>query len=88
MKHIDETAGRLGTAMRHGRNNCHLHQDEMARLLQIRPDELYEYERGTLKIPQDVLERIILMGFKMIHVRRLERLYRWRRHLFEKFANK
>ncbi|MDE6481237.1 MAG: helix-turn-helix transcriptional regulator [Alphaproteobacteria bacterium] len=87
MKRIDETAGRIGAAMRHARNVCHLHQDDMAILLRITPAELYAYERGTLKISQDVLERIVLMGFKMIHVHRLERLYRWRRGLFEKLNN-
>ena len=85
MKQIDETAGRLGMAMRNARYKNYIPQDEIARLLHITPGELNEYERGHEKIPYDIMERVFLFGYRMIQIRTLESMYRRQRKMFNKF---
>ena len=84
MKQIDETAGRMGFAMRHARKQCRLSADEVAILLHITSAELLSYERGTDKIPTDIIERVFIMGYKMMRVRVLENSYRKYRRIFRK----
>lgn len=86
MKQIDETAGRMGIAMRLARRRCYLPYDQVATLLRITPDELAKYERGRQKIPTDILERVFTMAYKMMHCRTLENMYRRQRNLFNKFS--
>lgn len=74
-KPIDETAGRLGTIMCNARRLCYMPHDEVAKLLRIPPADMLEYERGTKKIPADVLERVIVLGYKMLRIRALESRY-------------
>lgn len=78
---------RLGVVLRRARNASGLAPDELARLLRIMPDELLAYERGRSDIPLDILERIIVMGYKMIIVRSLERKYRLQRRVFRKIGH-
>jgi len=87
MKQIDETAGRLGVAMRRARRVCRLAQDEAAVLLRVTPAELAEYECGRARMPYDVMEHVFLMGYKMMHVRMMERSYRNHRNIFRKIKN-
>ena len=83
-KPIDETASRLGAIMCNARRMMYMPHDEVAKMLLISPAEMLEYERGTTKIPADVLERVIVMGYKMIRVRTLEDRYRRQRRVFNK----
>lgn len=83
-KQLDTTAGRLGLAMRHARQMYHMTSDDAAFLLRISPNELFEYERGVAPIPTDIMEHIVLMGYKMMRVRILERAYSRRRAIFRK----
>ena len=75
-KTIDDTAGRVGAMLRQARRVCHMPQDDAAALLHIMPDKLAEYERGFTKIPSALLERMFVLGYKMMHVRVLENRYR------------
>lgn len=84
MKTIDETAGRIGRAMISARHVCRLTRDDVADLLHIMPNDLVEYERGHTKIPHDILERIFMLGYKTMHLRKLERMYRQQRWIFRK----
>ncbi len=86
MKKLNPTAARLGIAMRHARRACWLPHDEVAILLRITPNALAEYERGTTEIPSDILERVFIMAYKMMHVRTLDNVYRRQRHMFIKHA--
>ena len=81
---IDETAGRMGTAMRSARQVCHIALDEAASFLDITPAELFEYERGSAEVPFGVLEHVFTMGYKMLHIRILENKYLRQRNLFRK----
>lgn len=83
-KPIDETAGRLGAIMCNARRLCYMPHDEVAKLLLISPSEMLEYERGTKKIPADVLERVIVMGYKMLRIRTLESRYRRQRMVLQR----
>ena len=74
-KPIDETAQRLGTSMRVAREYCRLSIDELAGILRVMPTELYEYECGIRQIPTDILQRIFIMGYKMMYARRCDRRY-------------
>ena len=85
MKKIDETTARLGVAMRYARNKCKMPLDEAAATLRIMPDELYEYERGRVMLPYDIMERVFIMGYKMMMIRMLESVYRRQRKMFRKF---
>ena len=87
---IDETAVRLGRAIRIARENCHLSLDAAAVLLRVRPMELAEYEAGTVQIPADIMQRISIMGFKMMQARRFDRRYIRLRKMMERLkqANK
>jgi len=84
MKQLDETAGRLGIAMRNARRICYIPHDEVAYLLHITPKELAEYEQGIVKIPFDILERILIYGYRTMHARVLEGTYRKKRFVFNK----
>ncbi|MBD5400321.1 hypothetical protein HDR61_01060 [bacterium] len=75
-KPIDETAGRVGAMMRQARHVCHMPTDDAAALLYVMPEELVAYERGVKKIPAEVLEHFFVTGYKMMHVRVLEKRYR------------
>lgn len=83
-KQIDETAGRLGAAMRQARLARHLSRDEVGTLLYIMPDELSEYERGIKKIPDEILQYVFSMGYKMMRFRNLEDRYRLQRRIVRK----
>jgi len=87
MKKIDETAGRLGLAMRQARRVCRLSQDDAAAILCIMPTNLAEYEFGVTKIPFDVLEHLFVMGYKMLQVRTTESRYRRHRKVFNKIKD-
>jgi len=87
MKKIDETAGRMGMAMRQARRVCRLVPDDAAILLGIMPTDLAEYERGTAKVPFDVLEHMYVMGYKMLQVRIMENRYRRQRKIFSKIKD-
>lgn len=84
MKKLNETAAVMGMAMRYARCKCGLTSDDAATLLRINPSELYEYERGREQVPLDIIERVFVMGYKMIHARALEKLYRRQRRIFVK----
>jgi len=84
MKQIDETAGRVREIMRAARQVCHISHDEAAALLRIMPNELSEYEYGVSKIPADILERMFVLGYKMMRIRVLESRYRRQRNIFQK----
>ena len=83
-KQIDETAGRLGAAMYRARVTRHLSRDEVSALLYIMPDELSEYERGIKKIPDEILQHVFTLGYKMMRFRNLEDRYRQQRKIFRK----
>ena len=72
---IDQTARRLGIAMRNARTNCQLSIDAAAVLLRILPMELAKYERGIIPIPTDIMQRLTIMGYKMIEARRFDNKY-------------
>lgn len=74
-KPIDDTARRLGIAIRIARDNCQLSIDAAATLLRIMPMDLAKYERGVLPIPTDILQRITIMGYKMLEARRFDHKY-------------
>lgn len=84
MRQIDETTGRLGVAMRKARRKCYIPHDELASLLHITPNELAQYEQGIEKIPFDILERIIIFGYRSMHARVLEEIYRKKRYMLKK----
>ncbi|MBD5400458.1 helix-turn-helix transcriptional regulator [bacterium] len=81
---IDNTAGRLGRALYDARIACNIPYDNAAMLLHITPNELSEYERGTTEIPHDIMIRMLVMGYKLIHARTLEEKYRRQRNTFKK----
>ena len=83
-KPIDETAARMGKALYHARTSVHMPVDEACHLLHIMPDELIQYERGCIKFPQDVLEYMFMMGYKMIRARTLEKKYHQQRQVYRK----
>ena len=85
-KPIDETAGRVGAMMRQARRDCRMPTDDAAALLFVMPEELVAYERGLKKIPVDVLNRFFVMGYKMMHVRVLEKKFRRQRRVLQKLA--
>ena len=89
-KPIDETAVRLGRAIRLARDNCHLSLDAAAVLLRVLPMELAAYEAGITQIPADILQRITIMGYKLLQARRFDRRYIRMRKMMEKIkqANK
>lgn len=72
---IDETAARLGRAMRAGRQMCRLTHDDAARLLRVLPGELLEYECGVKRIPTDVFVQAFTMGYRMMEVRTMRHNY-------------
>lgn len=84
MKTVNKFDERLGVVLRRGRYASGLTHDELARLLRIMPDELLAYERGRSEIPLNILERIIVMGYKMIIIRSLEKKYRLEQKVFRK----
>ncbi len=84
---IDETAGRLGAALRKARWVCRIPHDEAAILLHVMPNDLHEYERGVTEIPQDILERIFLLGYRMMRFRTLEDKYRLQRKFYRKLKD-
>ena len=84
---IDATTGRLGRALRTARTANHMSADEASRLIDILPDELIQYERGRGKMPQDVLEHLLLMGYRMIHFLTLEKRYRFQRRIYRKIKD-
>ncbi len=86
-KQIDETAGRIGRAMMHARHALRIPRDEVASLLHLLPNELSEYERAITKIPQDIFERMFLLGYRMMHFCTLEDKYRQQRKLYHKLKN-
>lgn len=81
-KAINDTAGRLGRAMRGARRDCRLCHEDAARLLRVSPNELLEYESGTKNIPTDVFVHVFIMGYKMMEVRTLASRYRCHRKAF------
>ena len=83
-KPIDETAVRLGTAMKVARNACHVSPDDTASLLRIMPSELAEYERGISQMPTDIIQRVFISGYEMMRFRTLDRRYRKLRHMMHK----
>ena len=87
---IDETAVRLGYAIRIARENCHLSLDAAAVMLRVLPMELAMYEAGIAQIPMDIMQRINIMGFKMMQARRFDRRYIRLRKMMERLkqANK
>ncbi len=86
-KQIDETAGRIGRAMMHARHALRIPRDEAASLLHLLPNELSEYERAITKIPQDILERMFLLGYRMMRFRTLEDKYRLQRKFYRKLKD-
>ncbi|MBD5400768.1 hypothetical protein HDR61_03430 [bacterium] len=84
IKPIDDTAARLGIIMCNARRRCHLSHDDASKLLNIMPNELLEYERGIAKIPADVLERAIVLGYQMMRINTLESIYKRQRNVFRK----
>ena len=84
-KRIDITAGRVGTALRQARNKCKMSTDDAATILHIMPEELAAYEHGVQEIPQNILEHLFVMGYKMIQVRIIEHRYHNQRKLFRQF---
>lgn len=84
IKPIDETARRMGIAMRNVRAVIHLSTDEASRLLRIMPNDLMEYERGVTPIPKEILEYIFTTGYQMMRFRYLEDRYRAQRRFFRK----
>ena len=83
-KPIDDTARRVGKMLCDARRVLYMPHDEVARLLHIMPDELLAYERGVEKIPADVLLWIILLGYKLLRIRKMEHNYRNQRRIFYK----
>ncbi|MBD5388807.1 hypothetical protein HDR63_00950 [bacterium] len=86
-KTIDATTGRVGCALRVARTANHMSAEEASRLLYIMPDELIQYERGLVKIPQDILEHLLMMGYRMIHFLTLEKRYRFQRRIYHKIKD-
>ena len=83
-KQLDETAARIGVVMCYARRTCHMSRNEVAELLRITHAELLEYERGTDKIPFDILNRIFVLSYKTIQLRRIESKYYQQRNMFRK----
>lgn len=79
---LDQTAVRMGAALRHARRHNGLNTDDAAPMLNIMPDELASYEHGIAEMPMDILLYIFTMGYKMIQVRMIERRYRNMRQVF------
>jgi len=84
MTKFDDTAARMGIAMRYARQNAFIPKDEIATLLGITPNELHEYEQGVRQLPIDIMQRIFAIGYVTIHIRSMEDIYRRKRHLFNK----
>lgn len=72
---IDDTAKRISCAMRQARNTSRLSRDDVADMLHIMPNELVAYERGTSKVPMDILQRVFVMAYKLMEIRFLEHHY-------------
>lgn len=83
-KQIDESAGRIGAAMREARLTHHMKCKEIAELLRVTPQELIRYEHGTDKVPFDVLQRIFVHVYKTLQMRCLESKYYHQRCMFRK----
>lgn len=81
---IDETAGRIATAMCYARRTYHISRNEVADLLRITRAELIEYEHGTREIPLGILERLFVLGYKSIQMRQIESRFYKRRTNFRK----
>lgn len=86
-KPIDETARRVGKMLCDARCVLGMPHDEVAKMLHIMPDELLEYERGVAKIPADVLMWIIILGYKLMRIRIMERRYRNQRQILYKLKH-
>ncbi len=84
---IDATAARLGFAMREARHVCHIPHDDAAELLHIMPNDLHEYERGVTEVPIDILQRVFILGYKMMQVRIINRRYRLQRKMLSQIKN-
>ncbi|MBD5400858.1 helix-turn-helix transcriptional regulator, partial [bacterium] len=74
-KQINETTGRMGAMLRRARRVCNMSTDEAAELLRAPPQQMFEYEHGITEIPQEILESMFIMGYKMKQVRILEKRY-------------
>ena len=83
-KPIDDNMAHLGSSMKNARQQCRISMDEAAGLLHITPNELFEYERGAKPVPRDILQRLFIMGYKMIEVRVVNHQYQAHRSAFRK----
>ena len=83
-KAINETAAHMGRALFAARQTCHLSHSDVADILNITLEDLLEYERGSAQMPIVVLERMFVMGYKMMGVRKLEKKYMAKRDFFRK----
>lgn len=84
MKQIDNTAGRIGVAMRDARRNAHMPMDVVAWLLHVSLADLQQFETGTKQIPMEVIRYICLMGYQLLQIRSFERMYKQRQYFFNK----
>lgn len=72
-KTIDETAKYMGRAMVRARITTFIPRAHLAKLLNISMIQLKLYELGRERIPESILERLITLGYMMIHTRNLNR---------------
>ena len=84
MKKTKDTAQYIGVVMNRARYKSGIALDDAAKMLRVSPGELYDYERGRLQMPLDVMEHVFIMGLRMMHNRLLEELYRRQRRIFRK----
>lgn len=87
VKAIDENQARLGLSLRVGREECRLSLEDAAHMLHIMPNELFEYEHGAKPVPMDILQRLFIMGYKMIEVRIINNRYQVQRNMFKKIES-
>ncbi|MBD5400220.1 hypothetical protein HDR61_00515 [bacterium] len=83
-KAINETAARVGHALRTARQTARLTHGDSADLFGITMEEQLQYERGTAQIPIELLEHMFVMGYKLIGIRILEKKYRIKRDFIRK----
>ncbi len=77
MNDIQYSAKYLGQLMHQARRQYHIPIGEMASILHVPTDTLDSYEKGKVQIPIPILERIFVIGFGTMSLKRNDRHYRF-----------
>ena len=77
MNDIQYSAKYLGQIMRQARHQFHILIGEMASILHVPTDTLDQYEKGKVQVPIAILERIFVVGYGMMSLKRTDRHYKY-----------